>query len=72
MPTMLADGAGVLAPRGEFVRLVEALDRLRTSPEGRAALIKAASCRVKEAYEVAAVARDLLDTVYRPLTDGNS
>jgi glycosyltransferase involved in cell wall biosynthesis len=72
LPRMLADDAGILAPRGDFDCLVDVLDRLSMSPEERAALIEAANRRVTETYDIAAVARDLLDNIYRPLTDCSS
>ena len=67
LPEMLADGAGLLVPRGAFDHLTDALDRLRTSPEERVAIIDAARRRVRESYDADTVARDLLETIYRPL-----
>jgi glycosyltransferase involved in cell wall biosynthesis len=67
LPEMLADGAGIVVPRGDFDALINALDRLRMSPGERASLVEMAHKRVGDEYNVFSVARDLMLRVYVPL-----
>ena len=67
LPEMLADGAGIVIPQGDFSALVDALDRLRTSRAEQANLIETAHKRVRESYDARTVARDLIREVYLPL-----
>jgi len=67
LPEMLADGAGIVVPRGDFDVLVDALDDLRTSGTEQASLVETAHKRVRDKYDACTVARDLIQEVYLPL-----
>ena len=70
LPEMLADGAGIVVPRGDFGALIDALDHLRISRAEQASLVETAHKRVWDKYDACTVARDLMQEVYLPLISG--
>ena len=67
LPEMLADGAGIVVPRGDFDALIDALDCLRMSRTEQVSLAEKALKRVWGRHDSRTVARDLIQEVYLPL-----
>jgi glycosyltransferase involved in cell wall biosynthesis len=59
IPSLLADGAGVLVPERDAEALAHALERVLTDPDLRRALVAAGRRRIEERFDVEAVAAEL-------------
>jgi glycosyltransferase involved in cell wall biosynthesis len=58
-PELMGEGAGILVPPGDAEALAQALERLASEPELRAALARAGRARVEERFDVNRVASEL-------------